>query len=405
GDHWQRRRLVLNGCLFVLGFSAVFVAMGLGASAIGRFLTGNLPILRRLGGLVVIVFGLYMMGVLRVLAFDQERRVQARVRTPGPLNSLLLGMTFAAGWTPCIGPVLGSVLVLAGTTATAAQGALLLLAYAAGLAVPFLLVTVFLGRMRAGLRKLLPHAERIRFASGVLLVVLGVMLYTNTFVLLNSYVNWGLSRRGAAGEPLGSGVAGRSRPHHLGLRHGAGHDFPRARDGRSGSGRGFGGPGRQPGATVALGGAADHRALFQPHLQLLLRRFRVSGRAAATVCRAAPGNRHRNRRAGGDGAGGGAGAQPELPGARGRERCGPAGVSAAGVAPVVFHQRGGEAHQPRLGRTGGPGHPGPGGPDFTARRAGVDEPGGGGARHRPAGALPGVPRAVGVAIAGRFRLG
>ncbi|HEY8497344.1 MAG TPA: cytochrome c biogenesis protein CcdA [Limnochordales bacterium] len=192
GDHRQRRRLLLNGTFFVLGFSAVFVAMGLGASAIGQFLTGHLPIVRRLGGLVVIVFGLYMMGILRVLAFDQERRVQARVRTPGPLNSLLLGMTFAAGWTPCIGPVLASVLVLAGTTATAAQGALLLLAYAAGLAVPFLLVTLFLGRMRAGLRRLLPHAERIRFASGVLLVVLGVMLYTNTFVLLNSYFNWGL---------------------------------------------------------------------------------------------------------------------------------------------------------------------------------------------------------------------
>jgi len=191
-DQAQRRRLLLNGTFFVLGFSAVFVAMGLGASAIGQFLTGNLPILRRLGGLAVIVFGLYMMGVLRVLAFERERRVQARVRTPGPFNSLLLGMTFAAGWTPCIGPVLASVLVLAGTAATAAQGGLLLLAYAAGLAVPFLLLTVFLGRMRTVLRKLLPHAERIRFASGVLLVVLGVMLYTNTFVLLNSYFNWGL---------------------------------------------------------------------------------------------------------------------------------------------------------------------------------------------------------------------
>src|SRR5690606_20938379 len=147
-DQAQRRRLLLTGTFFVLGFSAVFVAMGLGASAIGQFLTGNLPILRRLGGLAVIVFGLYMMGVLRVLAFERERRVQARVRTPGPFNSLLLGMTFAAGWTPCIGPVLASVLVLAGTAATAAQGGLLLLAYAAGLAVPFLLLTVFLGRMR-----------------------------------------------------------------------------------------------------------------------------------------------------------------------------------------------------------------------------------------------------------------
>ncbi|HEY8497437.1 MAG TPA: cytochrome c biogenesis protein CcdA [Limnochordales bacterium] len=191
-DPARRRRLVLNGVFFVLGFSAVFVAMGLGASALGRFLVGNLPILRRVGGLVVIAFGLYMMGVLRVLFLDRERRVQAPVRSPGPLNSLLLGATFAAGWTPCIGPVLASVLVLAGTAATATQGGLLLLTYAAGLAVPFLVVTLSLDRMRTVLRRLLPYSERIRFASGALLVVLGVMLYTNTFVLLNSYFNWGL---------------------------------------------------------------------------------------------------------------------------------------------------------------------------------------------------------------------
>src|SRR5690606_9853196 len=192
GDGGQRRRLLLNGVFFVLGFSMVFMTMGLGASALGRFLVGNLPLLRRLGGLVVIAFGLYMMGILRVLAFDRERRLHVRVRTPGPWNSLLLGATFAAGWTPCIGPVLASVLVLAGTAETAVQGGLLLLAYAAGLAVPFVLLTAFLGRMRGTLQRLRPYAERIRFASGALLVVLGVMLYTNTFVLLNSYFDWGL---------------------------------------------------------------------------------------------------------------------------------------------------------------------------------------------------------------------
>ena len=192
GDPARRRRLVLNGVMFVLGFSAVFVVMGLGASSLGRFLVAHLPIVRRVGGLVVIAFGLYMMGVLRVLFLDRDRRVQAPVRSPSPLNALLLGATFAAGWTPCIGPVLASVLVLASTAATASQGGLLLLTYAAGLAVPFLIVTLSLDRMRTLLRRLMPYAERIRFASGALLVVLGVMLYTNTFVLLNSYFNWGL---------------------------------------------------------------------------------------------------------------------------------------------------------------------------------------------------------------------
>ncbi|MBO8141696.1 MAG: sulfite exporter TauE/SafE family protein [Firmicutes bacterium] len=186
-----RSRLFLNGLFFVLGFSIVFVAMGMGASAVGRFLTEHLPLVRRLGGLAVIAFGLYMMGVWRALALDRERRFKVPVRSPGPLNSLLLGATFSAGWTPCIGPVLGSVLVLASTASTAVQGGLLLLAYAAGLAVPFLVLTVSLHRLWPWLRRLLPHAERIRVASGVLLVILGVMVYTNSFVLLNNYFSWG----------------------------------------------------------------------------------------------------------------------------------------------------------------------------------------------------------------------
>lgn len=187
----QRRLLLLNGLFFVLGFTIVFVLMGMGASAVGRLLTEHMGIVRRIGGVIVILFGLYMMGLLQLLVLDRERRLQAPVRSPGPLNSLLLGATFSAGWTPCIGPVLASVLVLAGTTATAGQGALLLFSYAAGMAVPFLLLTVSLHRMQAVLKKLLPYTGRIQTVAGALLVVLGIMLYTNTFVLLNSYFDWG----------------------------------------------------------------------------------------------------------------------------------------------------------------------------------------------------------------------
>lgn len=187
----NRRRLVLNGVFFILGFTLVFVVMGMGASAIGRLLTEYMGLVRRIGGVIVIVFGLYLTGLLQLMVLDQERRLQAPVKAPGPVNSLLLGATFAAGWTPCIGPVLASVLLLAGTTATAAQGAILLLSYAAGMAVPFLLLTLSLDRMQSLTRKLLPYTGRIRVASGALLIVLGIMLYTNSFVLLNSYFDWG----------------------------------------------------------------------------------------------------------------------------------------------------------------------------------------------------------------------
>lgn len=190
-DKKKSRTLLLNGVFFVLGFSIIFVLMGLGASAIGQLLTDNFNVVRRIGGVIVIVFGLYMIGVLRLLTLDQDRRVRTSVRPPGPLNSLLLGATFSAGWTPCIGPVLASVLVLAGTTSTATEGATLLLSYAAGMALPFLLLTVSLDRMQSLLQRLMPHTERIRIAGGVLMVVLGIMLYTNSFVLLNSYFDWG----------------------------------------------------------------------------------------------------------------------------------------------------------------------------------------------------------------------
>lgn len=190
GDGSKKRTLLLNGLFFVLGFTLVFVTLGLSVSSVGRLLTQHMGIVRRLGGVIVIVFGLYMTGVLRLLTLDRDARMQAPVRPPGPLNSLLLGATFSAGWTPCIGPVLASVLLLAGTSQTATQGGLLLLTYAAGMALPFLLLTLSLDRMQATLRKLLPYTGRIRLVSGVLLVVLGMMIYTNTFTVLNSYFDW-----------------------------------------------------------------------------------------------------------------------------------------------------------------------------------------------------------------------
>lgn len=187
-----RKTMLWNGLFFVLGFTLVFVALGLSASSVGRLLQEHMGVVRRVGGVVVIAFGLYMAGLLQLLTLDRDTRVQAPVRPPGPLNSLLLGATFSAGWTPCIGPVLASVLFLAGASQTAAEGGVLLLTYAAGMALPFLVLTLSLDRMQSLLKRLLPHTNRIRVVSGVLLIALGIMIYTDTFTLLNSYFDWGL---------------------------------------------------------------------------------------------------------------------------------------------------------------------------------------------------------------------
>lgn len=186
------RPMVLLGAAFILGFILVFIALGATAGGLGSMLKDHLPLLRRLGGVVVILFGLHMAGLLRLLILDGERRVQPPPPDGSLWRALVLGATFGAGWTPCIGPVLASVLVLAGSRASLQEGVWLLAAYGGGLAVPFLLLTIGLHRLEGVLRRLLPYTPRIRMVGGVLLSGLGVMIYTNTFVWLNSLFNWTL---------------------------------------------------------------------------------------------------------------------------------------------------------------------------------------------------------------------
>lgn len=186
-----RRRVALNGLLFVLGFSLVFVAMGATAGGIGMGLRAYLPLVRRIGGAVIVLLGLHYAGLLRLLILEGERRLQPPPPDGSPWRALVLGGTFAAGWTPCIGPVLASVLALASTTASWQRGVVLLSAYAAGLALPFLALAVGLPRAETLLARLRPSAPRVRLAGGLLLVGLGIMVYADAFSLLNSLFHWG----------------------------------------------------------------------------------------------------------------------------------------------------------------------------------------------------------------------
>jgi len=179
-----RRRVFLNGVFYVVGFSVVFIFLGvlfgLGGSALLHYRLW----LSRLGGLFVIFFGLYMMGVFKTpaLNFLQEEHHFNPVKhlKPGqPSSSFLLGATFAFGWTPCVGPILGSVLFLASSTATITSGALLLATFSLGLALPFLLIAIGFGHATQTVKKLSRVLPMISFAGGLFLLFLGALLVTD----------------------------------------------------------------------------------------------------------------------------------------------------------------------------------------------------------------------------------
>ncbi len=185
-----RRRVLLHAILFIVGFSLVFVALGASVSAIGRALFAYRGWITRLGGILIIVFGLYIAGVFKLGALSRTARSQIRDKPAGYAGSLAVGVTFAIGWTPCVGPILGAILSLAGATKTVRRGMGLLFAYAAGLGLPFSLSAAALGSFLAVFkryRRWIPIVERV---AGVLLVVVGIMVYTNYFLVLNS---WALS--------------------------------------------------------------------------------------------------------------------------------------------------------------------------------------------------------------------
>jgi cytochrome c-type biogenesis protein len=184
----QRRAALGHALLFVVGFSLVFIVLGATATALGRALNYYQVWVQRVGGVLVILFGLFCLGVLSPESLARERRFQLGQKPVGYLGSALVGMAFAAGWTPCIGPVLGGILGLAATSADVTEGMVLLAAYSAGLGVPFMLAAVatewFLEWFQR-FRRYLPWVMRI---SGVLLVGVGILLVTGEFTRLAGWL-------------------------------------------------------------------------------------------------------------------------------------------------------------------------------------------------------------------------
>ncbi|HWB41315.1 MAG TPA: cytochrome c biogenesis protein CcdA [Gemmatimonadales bacterium] len=184
----RRRVALLHALLFVAGFSLVFILLGASATALGRALNYYQVWLQRIGGVLIIAFGLVCLGVIKADWLTQERRMHLEHKPVGFLGSALVGMAFGAGWTPCIGPVLGAILGLAATSADLSRGMLLLAVYSAGLAVPFLVAAVAVERFLdwfQRFRKYLPWVMRI---SGALLVLVGVLLLTGEFTRLAGWL-------------------------------------------------------------------------------------------------------------------------------------------------------------------------------------------------------------------------
>lgn len=189
-----RRKVFLNGLMYVIGFSTVFVLLGSLFGLGGAALIQYRVLLSRIGGVFVIIFGLYMMHILqfgwleKILGGEHRFNFTKNLQPGHPTSSFIFGATFAFGWTPCIGPILGTVLLLASTSGTLAQGAILLLVFSMGLAIPFLAIALAIGWAVKHLQVINKYLDKISLVGGLFLVLIGVLLITDKFGLFTSHL-------------------------------------------------------------------------------------------------------------------------------------------------------------------------------------------------------------------------
>jgi cytochrome c-type biogenesis protein len=179
-----RRTAFVHTLLFVAGFTIVFLVLGASATVLGRMLGANKVWISRVGGALVIVFGVFLLGVLNIGVFSSERRVHLSDKPLGYLGTVVVGIAFGAGWTPCIGPVLGGILTYAASSASLSRGMLLLGAYSMGLAIPFILASLALGKFFTLFESFRKHLGLINKISGTILVIVGLLMMTDRFSLL-----------------------------------------------------------------------------------------------------------------------------------------------------------------------------------------------------------------------------
>jgi cytochrome c-type biogenesis protein len=174
-----RKKVFFSTFLFVLGFSLVFISMGASASYLGGLIYTYKKLIRIIGGILIIILGVHLTGLIRIPGLDFEKRINLEKKPLHFLGTLIIGMAFGAGWSPCIGPLLGSILIIAGSQETVWQGVLLLGIYSAGLAIPFIIISIFINFLLIFIKKASKVLKYVNVVAGVVLIVVGLILLSN----------------------------------------------------------------------------------------------------------------------------------------------------------------------------------------------------------------------------------
>jgi len=183
-DSEIRKKVFLSTILFVSGFSLVFILMGASASYLGGLIYNYRELIRIIGGIFIIILGVHLTGIIRIRGLDFEKRINMEKKPLHFFGTFVVGMAFGAGWSPCIGPLLGSIIIIAGSQETVWQGIILLAIYSAGLAIPFIIMSVFINFLLIFIKKASRVLQYINTAAGILLIIVGLILLTNKMYVL-----------------------------------------------------------------------------------------------------------------------------------------------------------------------------------------------------------------------------
>jgi len=192
-SHKVRRQIIIHSLLFIAGFTCVFVLLGASATFIGSFLQQHMKLLRRIGGILIIVFGVHLTGLFPIRFLLGEKRMTINTRPAGYVGSFLIGVAFSAGWTPCIGPILASSLAVAAIEKTVSRGIMLLLVYSMGLGIPFFLAALAMHQFLFVFNHFKKYIRLFEIFTGVFLIIVGIMVYGNYLSRLSRYIPhfWG----------------------------------------------------------------------------------------------------------------------------------------------------------------------------------------------------------------------
>lgn len=187
--HKVRQQTIIHSLSFIAGFTTVFVLLGASATFIGGFLQSHMVLFRKIGGVLIVIFGIHVTGIFDIGMLLGEKRLTLHRKPAGFLGSFIVGVAFAAGWTPCIGPILASILMVAATEGTVFHGINLLLIYSLGLGLPFFLASLAMHQFLVFFNRFKKYIRIFEVVTGIFLIIVGVMIYTNYLTVLSRYTN------------------------------------------------------------------------------------------------------------------------------------------------------------------------------------------------------------------------